>query len=145
MPVSCSGKNHLVAKWNLIDEKISCTNPALDSIERSKIGIYKSGELINKEEAEKVVERGDYFIFSSNSKYIHQTGNFTAKGTYQLKDSFLLMSQTVLSYSIVSEGYKVHFIDDNNLQLIEEMTIKNRYHVHTYTLLLRKDPDNSKN
>ena len=28
---SCNKKKPLVGKWDLIDEKISCTNPILDS------------------------------------------------------------------------------------------------------------------
>jgi len=130
----------LAGKWNLIDEKISCTNPASDSIyAATKRGIYKSGELLNKEEAQNQIEKGCYFIFSGNSKYKQKSGDFVHDGDYKIKDSFLLMSSPVIGFSVVSGGYKVHFIDDNNLELTQEITIRSRDHVHTYNLILKRD------
>ena len=60
-------------------------------------------------------------------------------GNYKMKDSFLLTSMTLLDMSFVTGGYKVHFIDENNLQLTEEITIKNHNHIHTYDFFLRRN------
>ncbi len=140
--ISCNKKNRLTGKWNLIDEKVLCTKPVSDSLyAATKRGIYKPGELLLQEEVQNQIEKGCYFIFSGNSKYKHKLGDLIDEGDYEIKDSFLVTSSHVAGLSIVSGGYKVHFIDDNNLQLTEEMTIRSRDHVHTYTLILKKDPN----
>lgn len=132
----------MTGKWNLIDEKISCTKPESDSLyAASKRGIYKSGEVLNKEEAQHQIENGCYFIFSNNSKYKHKLGNLLDEGDYKIKDGFLLTSSQAAGISIVSGGYKVHFIDDNSLELTEEITVRSRDHVHTYIFILKKDPN----
>jgi len=136
---SCNKKKPLVGKWDLIDQKISCTNPMLDSLDAAKIGVYKSGELINRNEAESAVSQKEYFLFTSSLKYFRKVGQLLDSGNYKMKDSFLLTSNTVLDMSFVTGGYKVHFIDENNLQLTEEMTIKNQNHIHTYDFYLRRN------
>lgn len=139
---SCHKKKPLVGKWDLIDEKISCTNPMLDSLDAAKIGIYKSGELITKNEVESEVRQKTYFLFTSDLKYFRKAGQILDSGNYKMRDSFLLTSTTVLDMGFVTGGYKVHFIDENNLQLTEEMTIKTHNHIHTYDLFLRRNLTN---
>ena len=136
---SCNKKKPLVGKWDLIDEKISCTNPILDSLNAAKNGVYKSGELINKNEVEAEVRKKTYFLFTSDLKYFHKAGQMLDSGNYKMKDSFLLTSMTLLDMSFVTGGSKVHFIDENNLQLTEEITIKNHNHIHTYDFFLRRN------
>jgi hypothetical protein len=136
--ISCRKKGPLVGKWELIDEKVSCTNPIFDSLEKTKIGIYKSGELINKDEVENEVRQQSYFSFTSDLKYVRKAGQTLISGTYKMKDSFLLTTQPVLDMDFVTGGYSVHFIDKNNLQLTEEMTIKDQRHIHTYNFFLRR-------
>jgi hypothetical protein len=136
---SCTQKkNPLVGKWDLIDEKLVCTNPIMDSLEKARIGIHKSGELINREEVEREIGQKNYFTFTSGSKYSRKVGKILDSGEYEMRDSFLLTSTEVLGMSIVSGGYQVHFIDENNLQLTLEMKIKNSSHLHTYDYFLRR-------
>jgi hypothetical protein len=128
----------MVGKWDLVDEKVSCTDPIQDSLHATKVGVYKSGEWINKNEVEREVSQKGYFLFTSDLKYFRKTGQMLDSGNYEMRDSFLLTSMTVLDMDFVTGGYKVHFINQDNLQLTEEMTIRNKDHVHTYNFFLRR-------
>jgi len=135
---SCHKKSPLAGKWELIDEKVYCTNPILDSFEKAKIGIHLPGELINKNEVDSAVSHKGYFLFTPDLKYSRRDGQVLDTGNYKMKDSFLLTSTTLLDMSFVTGGYNVHFIDRNNLQLTEDITIKDKSHIHTYVFHLRR-------
>lgn len=125
MGSSCKKKNLIIGKWKLIDKKVSCTNSEKDSIEN----IMAMEDVINEH----------YYIFSEDQTYLNKGRRHSVQGKYKIIDSFIALTRDISPIPIVFDGYKIHFMDDNTLQLVEEITNVKNKETFIYTLSLKRE------
>ena len=135
----------LVGKWKVLNVKIKCTNPDLDSLNSCKNGNCVSGSEALKLWEKSIIDDSVEYEFKSDYKFAeYRRGqNWSVSNEYQVKDSGLIISLNFLDVNTVMDYYTIDFISDKQVKLTNEVdhneNDRTKRHTHTNEYMFQKE------
>lgn len=135
--VACGNKKKkmLVGTWKLVDQSITCNNPAVDSAEAIERRNKNLPNMSMEQESADALRAGNSYTFKKDGKYTAQ-GSYNSQGEYTLADSGIIMS---MDLGLVTDVYTFNSLTDSILDITKG--IRMRGHTHTYREKYRKVND----
>lgn len=124
---SCSTpqEQKIIGKWVLTEQQVNCSDPFQDSIQKSRINIYKNGiDILNEEIASTIASKMTLVFFEDN-RFAELSINDSEEGHYYLRDSNLIM---VNESKLIVRNSTLLSLTDTSITLLENLVMPK--HVH---------------
>lgn len=124
----------IIGKWVLADQKIDCSDPLQDSIQKSRINVYKNGLEILKEDVEDVLSSRMTYVFFEDNRFALLSVKDSEDGHYYFKDSNLVLTN---DSKLIIGNYQLISLTDTTITLKEGIAMPKHTH-NKISFLTRK-------